>query len=219
MASHGKTTVVQTYRLPPTALMPNSPLPLIHYRSVLTQKRCTPGDVFDLFDMNGWQTQWITRYGPTQASHYHSKAHECMAVLSGTATIRFGVADTDEDPAENTHGSGREQGGVEVEAHAGDVFILPAGTAHKTYNTSPAATFRQLLPGDGHFLDAQDPRETVANVELSGFSMIGAYPVGSTWDFMTGGEQNGHYEDVWATPKPTRDPVFGTASEGLCGLW
>lgn len=36
-----------------------------------------------------------------------------MAALTGTAIIRFGVAGTDPDMEKNTHGSAREEGGIE----------------------------------------------------------------------------------------------------------
>lgn len=222
---------VKKYHLPPTALVPNSPFPLLHYPGQLspetttttTSTTLTPttidaGRVYDLFSDNGWQVQWIFRYGPTQQSHYHSSAHECMAVLSGEATIRFGVADTSSDVDENTHGAGREVGGVEIVAKAGDVFVLPAGTAHKTYDTTPAP-FALLTPGGGRGIDAVDPRKAVCDVDLAGFTMLGAYPQASTWDFAVGGECQGRYEQVWAVPKPERDPVLGESPEGLCGLW
>ena len=212
---------VKKYHLPPTALIPNSPQPLLHYPGLLAEKAdCVAEKVYDLFSGNGWQTQWIFRYGATQTSHYHSQAHECMAVLSGTATIRFGVADTDSDLEESTHGSGKEKGGIEVEAKTGDVFVLPAGTAHKTFDTSPAAKFTLLTPGDAHSIAAEDVRDTLAKTELSGFTMIGAYPRnGGAWDFAKGGENDGGYEKVWAVSKPEMDPVLGRAKAGLCGQW
>ena len=145
-----------------------------------------------------------------------------MAVLTGNATIRFGVADTADDMEENTHGSGRETGGVEVEARAGDVFILPAGVAHKTHDTSPLAEFKLLTPGDGHHIlpKGGNVRDTLGGVELSGFTMVGAYPkAGGEWDFAKGGENEGQYEQVWSVPKPENDPVLGKAEEGICGQW
>ena len=142
-----------------------------------------------------------------------------MTILSGSATIRFGVADTSPDLEESTHGNAREPGGVEIHGKAGDVFILPAGTAHKTYDTTPAAEFKLLTPGNGHFIDANDAREALKNVQLDGFTMIGSYPQGGVWDFAKGGENSGEYEKVWNVPKPARDPVLGDAEEGLCGHW
>jgi len=213
---------VKKYQLPPTALIPNSPHPLLHYPGLLANKTdIKPHHVYDLFDSNGWQVQWIFRYGQTQDSHYHSQAHECMAVLTGSATIRFGVADTDPDLEESTHGSGKEDGGIELQANAGDVFVLPAGLAHKTFDTRPKAELTLLTPGDGHGVAAENVRDALSQIKLDGFTMLGAYPkVGANvWDFAIGGENKGEYEKVWNVPKPECDPVLGKSEEGLCGLW
>lgn len=214
---------VNKYYLPPTALMPNSPRPLLHYPGFFTpQEKGNVRRVHETFLSNGWETQWIYRYGQTQRSHYHSGTHECMAVLSGTATIRFGVADTSEDMEQNTFGAAREAGGMEIEAKAGDVFILPAGTAHKTYNTKPEALFTLLTPGDGHHIAGGDAVKALEETEekLSGFTMIGAYPKGSGyWNSQKGGEDEGAYDKIWALPKPDGDPVLGDSVQGLLGLW
>lgn len=225
---------VKKYHLPPTALIPNSPYPLLHYPGLLSSQISNASSqpvapqVNSIFMSNGWRTHWIFRYGQTQSSHYHSGTHECMAVLSGTATIRFGVADTDSDLDVSTYGDGKESGGIELEARAGDVFLLPAGLAHKTYDTTKAK-FALLTPGDGHGIEMPVgesreeevvTNEVLAAIELTGFTMIGAYPRdGSRWDFLVGGEDEGRYDDVWAVPKPELDPVLGKADEGLCGLW
>ena len=211
---------VKEYNLPATALIPNSPFPLLYYPGLLSVKtERQPTKIFDLMFSNGWQPQWIFRYGPTQASHYHSRTHECMAVLTGTATIRFGVADTVDDLEESTHGAGREEGGVEIQAQAGDVFVIPAGVAHKTHDTSPAE-FKLLTPGDGHHVPAEEMRHALANIELDGFTMLGAYPLnGNGWDFAEGGQDVGNYGEVWSIAKPEKDPVLGKAAEGLCGVW
>jgi uncharacterized protein YjlB len=210
---------IKTYHLPPTTLIPNSPHPLIHYPKILSEEEQSAEKVYRLFGRNGWQTKWIFRYGPTQTSHYHSTAHECMAVLTGTATIRFGVADTVDDLDESTHGGGKEEGGVEVQAQAGDVFVIPAGVAHKTFDTTQGSTFKLLTPGDGHDVQDEQMSTALADIELSGFTMIGAYPAGSVWDFAKGGDDVGAFERVWSILKPDKDPVLGQAPEGLCALW
>lgn len=212
---------VKKYHLPPTALIPNSPLALLHYPGIFSaESDCAPGKIHELFSQNGWETRWIFRYGETQDAHYHSGVHECMAVLSGSATIRFGVADTSPDLEESTHGSAKEDGGIELQARAGDVFILPAGTAHKTFDTSPRTEFVLLTPGDGHKIDAEDVKAALDNIELSGFTMIGAYPKGGgKWNFAKGGEDSGEYQKVWSVPKPENDPVLGKAEEGIYGQW
>ncbi|KAL0935588.1 FAD-dependent pyridine nucleotide-disulfide oxidoreductase [Colletotrichum truncatum] len=210
---------VKQYHLFPTDLIPNSPRPLLHYKNVIPKvphkSHCSPAQVWERFTHNGWDVQWIFRYGPTQLSHFHSKAHECMAVLSGTARIRFGVADTSEDLDKNTYESAWEQGGVEIEAEAGDVFVIPAGVAHKTYNTKPEADLKLLSPGRAHGIEADDPKEALSKVELSGYTMLGAY-CGGEWDFVVGG---GDYEKCWAVPKPKYDPVFRDSEKGLCKTW
>ena len=211
---------VKSYKLPPTKLIPNSPYPLLHYPGLLNEKAdCNAGKVYDLFTGNGWQPQWIYRYGPTQVSHYHSHAHECMAVLTGEATIRFGVADTSDDLDASTNGSAYEDGGVMLEAKAGDVFLIPAGVSHKTHRTTPAAEFKLMTPGDGHHIAADDPRKALSEIELSGFMMLGAYPKGSAWDSCSGGEHTDQMQSVWEVPKPQLDPVLGDSQEGIRGLW
>lgn len=196
--------VVRKYQLPPTSLIPNSPRPLLHYTRHLSDK--SPVAIWDLLRSNGWQVQWIFRYGPTQQSHYHSEAHECMVVLTGTAKIRFGVADA-------------EDGGIVLDAAPGDVFILPAGLAHKTFDAEPVAEFKLLSPGDPREVDDEQMRVFMEGGKLSGFTMMGAYPGdGSRWDFAVGGESEGGYDKVWAVPVPAKDPVMGLGG-GLLEHW
>jgi uncharacterized protein YjlB len=219
---------VRKYHIKPTPLIPNSPYPLLHYPGLLLAQ--TKGQdfnaatVYDIFRNNGWHSQWVARYGPTQGSHYHSGAHECMAVISGQgATIRFGAADTSQDMEENTHGEGKEDGALYLEAGMGDVFIIPAGIAHKTFDPKPPQTTdaRQMAPGDGHLTaEPEEARRALKEIDLNGdFMMIGAYPFGGEWDWSVGGDHEGKYDEVWNVPCPESDPVLGKSEEGLRGLW
>jgi uncharacterized protein YjlB len=176
-----------------------------------------------MFTDNGWKVNWIFRYGDTQMSHYHSRAHECMAVLTGHATIRFGVADTSDDMEANTYGNANgsdwEKGGVEIQAQAGDVFLIPAGVAHKTYRTHPQAPFVLLSPGKAKGIEAPDPRRALKELKLDGFTMLGAYPIGADWDFIEACTDQADREKTWAIPKPQLDPVLGDQPEGIKGRW
>ncbi|CAI4219558.1 unnamed protein product [Parascedosporium putredinis] len=188
---------VDKYFLPPTALMPNSPKPLLHYPSFFTPDECTPSNVYKILRNNGWRARWLARYGPNQPSHYHSAVHECMVVLSGSARVLFGVADLTEDII------------------GGDVFVLPAGLAHKTHDPSPVSEFAWLSPGDGRAPSDEDMEAVMSTVQLSGFTMLGSYPqAGEDWDFAVGGESEGQYEKVWSVPVPERDPVQGEQRVG-----
>ena len=161
-----------------------------------------------------------------------------MTVLSGTARIRFGLGDDDisEGDGEREEGERGEAGkGVEIEANPGDVFILPAGTAHKTFRTQPEMEMELLTPGEGHGVlregagerregdDERRVEEVLREVRgrLKGFTMMGAYPEGSQWDFRVGGEDcgEGGFERVWGVEKPERDPVLGEDERGLRGSW
>ncbi|RYP02021.1 hypothetical protein DL764_005989 [Monosporascus ibericus] len=205
---------VQKYQLPPTALVPNSPKPLLYYPVFFKESDCTPSKVYEVLNSNGWQVRWLIRYGLNQQSHYHSAVHECMVVLSGSAKILFGVADLGGED------SGQEEGGILLEANVGDVFILPAGLAHKTHDATPPAEVLRLSPGDGHNVSDDEMQITMGNVQLSGFTMLGAYPRhGSDWDISVGGDSKGKYDRVWSVPNPENDPVLGKSEDGICGHW
>lgn len=227
---------VRSYTLPPTAQIPNSPIPLLHYPGLLketvTSPTFTPTQLLDLYAKNGWQTQWIAKYGPDIQSHYHSTTHEAMTVISGVgATIRFGVADAPGWQAgayaPGERGEQGEGGGIEIEARIGDVFIIPAGVAHKTFAPQPES--RELAfhqPEDiagGRAAEVnekieEERRRFFERVPTQGeFMMMGAYPYGGVWDFKIGGERG--REHVWTVPLPELDPVLGDSKEGLVGLW
>jgi uncharacterized protein YjlB len=219
---------VHSYPIPPTPLIPNSPLPLLHYPGLLADVLSPPAPlppsdstaapvptspitpIFNLLTANNWPPQWLARYAPTQPSHYHSTTHEAMVVVSGAgASIRFGAADDEPDR------------GIVLEARLGDVFILPAGLAHKTFAPRPHPSSDGIA-----FHVAPDPRDEAASrdffeaVEVKDeFMMLGAYPRGGEWDFAVGGEHAGRFEQVWDVQVPERDPVLGYDAQGLCGLW
>lgn len=138
----------------PTALVPESPFPL-HYKNApgaKTGRPLIPRSSGGLGRPYEQRVTCVFRYGPIHL------LHECMAVLSGTATIRFGAGDTSKDRREKPRGSAWEGGSVELGVEAGEVFVIPAGVAHKTYDARPQAAVQLLTPGSGHEIEAEDPR-------------------------------------------------------------
>src|SRR5687767_11049136 len=99
-----------------TGTFPNSRLPALVYRGVLSGADLA--ERFEaLFGCNGWPSAW--RNGLYRTHHYHSTAHEALGVYRGNVQLRLG------GPT-----------GTLVTLTAGDVAILPAGVAHKNEGQS-----------------------------------------------------------------------------------
>ncbi|MBR0651518.1 cupin domain-containing protein [Roseomonas terrae] len=97
--------------LPDGVTIPNNPrLPVLLHRGAVA-----PGDpdgAEALFRRHGWLPAW--RNGIFDWHHYHSNAHEALAIVTGTVQVQLGG-----------------EAGVRVELAAGDVVVLPAGTGHR----------------------------------------------------------------------------------------
>lgn len=195
----------------PTKLMPNNPKPLLHYKGVfLKQDGQVDTDLaFDTFVKNGWEIQWVTRYGRSQRAHYHSDTHEMMIIMSGPGHIRWGVADLSDEDLEHTYGDAYETGGLEMLVHPGDCFVIPAGVSHKHYDPDAKSENFGCLTGDARGVEGDDPKKTIRDLELYGFMMMGAYPKGKAWDWSEGGDHLDRFEKVWNVPNPSLDPVVG----------
>ena len=97
----------------------NAQLPLLVYSQVLRPDttRLSAG-IRELFEGNHWGGSWIN--GVFAYHHYHSTAHEVLAVCAGQAELQLG------GPA-----------GVRQIVQTGDVIVIPAGVAHKNIESSP----------------------------------------------------------------------------------
>ncbi|KAL2812323.1 hypothetical protein BJX63DRAFT_421885 [Aspergillus granulosus] len=195
------------YHIKPTLLIPNSPKPLLLYKKCfLRNGKVNIALAYDTFTKNGWDPQWVTTYGNTQRSHYHPATHEVMVVLSGPGTIRWGTADLSDDPQKHTYGTPGtdfEEGSMFIEVEAGDLFVIPTGVAHKSFDV------RAVDP---------DPTAFVGSLQVKGFTMMGAYPRGMSWGWAEGGQHVGAYEDVWRVRNADLDPVLG-AEGGINVFW
>ncbi len=99
-------------------IFPNSPLPLLLYREVISLPDGNGAGLFEeLFAANGWSGCW--RNGIYPYHHYHSTAHEVLGIYHGSAKVQFGGAS-----------------GMIQELHGGDVVVIPAGVAHKNLGSS-----------------------------------------------------------------------------------
>ncbi|KAF9887309.1 hypothetical protein FE257_010304 [Aspergillus nanangensis] len=206
------------YHIKPTRLIPNSPKPLLLYKNCFFRDgKIDPVLAYDTFKNNGWDPQWVTRYGRHQRSHYHAESHEVMVVLSGPGAIRWGVADLDDDPEKHTYGDANEAGGLDMVANVGDVFVIPAGISHKNYDPHTANPDFRPLTGGAHVIESDDPRKLVGELPLVNFTMMGAYPQGFTWTWGEGGDHAGRFESVWNVLNPQLDPVVVTMDVAIIG--
>ncbi|KAL4909365.1 hypothetical protein BDW74DRAFT_174568 [Aspergillus multicolor] len=222
---------IKIYAIPPTLLVPNNPKPLLLYKNCFIGKngKIDLAHAYDTFTSNGWDIKWVTRYGRQQTSHYHPSTHEVMVVVSGPGVVRWGVADLGDpkDWEEHTYGSAYEKGGLEIEVEVGDVFLVPAGVAHKSFDRDSGQPDAVALTGEtAHTMDLeeeQDERGKVLSVEteekLHGFVMMGAYPRGLDWTWGAGGDHVGRFEECWSVSKPEMDPVVGKGDGGLFQYW
>lgn len=96
--------------------IPNSPLPVLIYRAAIAGRSAS--EIEDLLAGHGWTNAWHNGIYPYH--HFHSTAHEVLAVARGTARVRLGG-----------------EAGQSVDLQAGDVLVLPAGTGHKNEGASP----------------------------------------------------------------------------------
>ena len=164
MAAASHPIEIEEHRFTDDGQVPNNPrLPLLLYRGALRTGSDAAAECETLFARNGWGGSW--RNGIHPHHHYHGTAHEVLGIVAGSARVRLGGA-----------------AGAEVELHAGDVVVIPAGVTHK--------------------------REAASHDLL----VIGAYPEGQSPDMRTpshGCERA--MRNVAAVPLPAADPVFGAA--------
>lgn len=106
----------ETIWIPPGDGVPNNPrLPVLIYRGAFPGG--SPEAAEALLARHGWNPAW--RDGIHSHTHYHTTAHEALAIAGGTVTVRLG---------------GDE--GQEFGLSSGDIVVLPAGTGHKCLEAS-----------------------------------------------------------------------------------
>lgn len=111
--------VVEAFILTDDGVFPNNrKLPLLIYKKALAPGAQDPtAQVQAIFADNHWGGSWVD--GIYDYHHYHSTAHEVLAICRGHAEVRFGG-----------------EHGITQTVSAGDVVIIPAGVAHKNLGAS-----------------------------------------------------------------------------------
>jgi mannose-6-phosphate isomerase-like protein (cupin superfamily) len=106
----------ETYFLTkPTPHVPNSPLPVLVYRSVIPVNP-TPETICAAIEPKDWIKGGVFKHYP--AHHFHSVTHELYAVFKGHSRLLLGRGPLD------------AEGGIEVDLRVGDCIVLPSGVAH-----------------------------------------------------------------------------------------
>ncbi|KAL2863192.1 cupin domain-containing protein [Aspergillus lucknowensis] len=106
----------EIYFCEPTRYVPNSQLPVLVYRDVLS-KPYDEETIQTQLEGNRWLKGGI--WGAIPRHHFHPNTHECYAVFQGSSTLLIGAGPLDDiDKGQTIH--------VKV----GDVIILPAGVSH-----------------------------------------------------------------------------------------
>jgi uncharacterized protein YjlB len=110
-------TEPQILKFGPDDGIPNSSLPLVFWRGRLPSAQRSGTAACALFKRSGWQGTWVYTVYPFW--HFHTRGHEVLACVSGTARIALGG-----------------DRGFKADVAAGDVCIIPAGVGHRRLDAS-----------------------------------------------------------------------------------
>jgi len=159
----GQRSGTESFVLDDDGTFPNNRLPVLVYRQAVQLGDRDPAASLEArFREHGWDGLW--RDGIFDFHHYHATTHEVLGCARGWVRVQLG----------GPHGR-------EVELRAGDVAVLPAGTAHRNL---------------GHSAD---------------YLIVGGYPPGHAPDMCYGeaGERPRTDREIAAVPHPPTDPVYG----------
>ena len=114
LARRVRQVALRSTRFADDGTIPNNPtLPFLVYPAALDLDGPDPAAIAEaVFAANSWGGLW--RNGIFSYPHYHSTAHEALAVCAGEARVRFGGG-----------------AGETLDVQAGDVVIIPAGVGHQ----------------------------------------------------------------------------------------
>ena len=106
----------ETFYFKDDGRIPNNRLPLLLYRSALSNG-VNARNLQKQFATNNWTNSWDN--GVYSFHHYHSTSHEVLGIYSGSALLHLGG-----------------EKGEKLSVKAGDVIVIPAGVGHKNLGAS-----------------------------------------------------------------------------------
>ena len=153
---------VESLILEDDGVFPNSRLPVLLYRQAIALAENDPAtSIEERYHDQGWDGVW--RNGIQPRHHYHSRAHEVLGIARGSVRVQLGGPN-----------------GLELDLRAGDVAVLPAGTAHKNLGQSD-----DLI-------------------------VVGGYPSGQRPDMLYEDADRATTDrEIASVPLPQTDPVLG----------
>lgn len=148
-----------TFQFAGDGSIPNSRLPVLVYHGL--ELALSPAAAERAFAANDWRGSW--RNGIYSFHHFHSTAHEVLAIVAGRACVTLGGPQ-----------------GETLEVSRGDVLVLPAGTGHCNGGSSADLLVVGAYPGGmswdlrrGDPAEYDEVRANVAAVPLPGADPVG----------------------------------------------
>jgi uncharacterized protein YjlB len=149
---------LETWAAPAGDVIPNHPrFPVLVYRGV--------GGIEDaeaaraLLGRHGWGGSWVD--GVFDFHHFHSNAHEVLAVVAGSATLELGGPQ-----------------GESFDVSAGDVLVLPAGTGHRRGDAAGGFTVVGAYPPGQEHYDLRRETDAAARERIAALPVPPDDPVG-----------------------------------------
>ncbi|EXJ92974.1 hypothetical protein A1O3_01530 [Capronia epimyces CBS 606.96] len=151
----------ETYRLRAKEHCPNNELPVLIYRDCLPLP-LSEEKAAEFLEAHAWVKKGC--WGHIGQRHFHPNTHECYGIFQGSSTLLLGCGHND-----------TTDGGLEVEVHAGDVVVLPAGTGHCSTKSSKDYKYIGVYPeGAPHWtnqlgkapIDLEAFRNEIGHVEM-----------------------------------------------------
>ncbi|CAO2653917.1 Nn.00g106500.m01.CDS01 [Neocucurbitaria sp. VM-36] len=167
----------ETYFLKPNEYAPNNELPVLVYRDCLPLP-LSEEKTKTFLESHAWVRKGT--WGHIDVRHFHPNTHECYGIFQGSSTLLLGCGISD------------TSGGQEVEVQAGDVIVLPAGTAHCNLQSTKEFTYVGVYPeGAPHY------RNELGKNEI---------------------DHDALRNEINSVAKPSQDPVNGVSGP-LIELW